>query len=395
MGEDDEEGGGESEVIKVQDIDAYWLQRQVNQAFGEIDPQQAQKLAEEVLGTLEGEDERDIENRLVVLLEYDKFDLIKRLMKNRLRVVWCTRLARAKDDEERKQIESRMMEDDALAGIVDQIHATRTSAKKRQENLEKTIKDEARRLRKGVVEEDLMDEDVIEEPQKRGRKEEGSQEGWAKGQRQVLELDSLAFQQGAHLMANKRCELPAGSYRTQKKGYEEVHVPALKPKPFGEKEELVKIETMPEWAQPAFQGMKALNRVQSRVYDAALFSARNLLLCAPTGAGKTNVALLTMLHAIELHGRRGRTDGTVDTSAFKIVYVAPMKALVAEMVGNFSERLKPYGVNVRELTGDQSLTKGQIDDTQVRGAAFYFRKEPLVDIFIWFVSGWGGRNRVE
>ena len=52
-------------------------------------------------------------------------------------------------------------------------------------------------------------------------------------------------------------------------------------------------------------------------------------------------------------------------SAFKIVYVAPMKALVAEMVGNLGARLKPYGVNVRELTGDVSLSRAQIDDTQV------------------------------
>ena len=42
-----------------------------------------------------------------------------------------------------------------------------------------------------------------------------------------------------------------------------------------------------------------------------------------------------------------RADGTVDTSAFKIVYVAPMKALVAEMVGNFSERLKEYNMQAR------------------------------------------------
>ncbi len=42
-----------------------------------------------------------------------------------------------------------------------------------------------------------------------------------------------------------------------------------------------------------------------------------------------------------------RADGSVDTSAFKIVYVAPMKALVAEMVGNFSERLKEYNMQVR------------------------------------------------
>lgn len=33
-------------------------------------------------------------------------------------------------------------------------------------------------------------------------------------------------------MANKRCQLPDGSFRKQRKGYEEVHVPALKPKPY-------------------------------------------------------------------------------------------------------------------------------------------------------------------
>jgi len=42
-------------------------------------------------------------------------------------------------------------------------------------------------------------------------------------------LEDLAFAQGSHFMANKSCRLPDGSYRLQKKGYEEVHVPALKP----------------------------------------------------------------------------------------------------------------------------------------------------------------------
>ena len=51
---------------------------------------------------------------------------------------------------------------------------------------------------------------------------------------------------------------------------------------------------------------------------------------------------------------------------FKIVYVAPMKALVQEVVGNFSTRLKPFNITVAELTGDRQLTKAQIADTQVR-----------------------------
>lgn len=54
--------------------------------------------------------------------------------------------------------------------------------------------------------------------------------------RQLLDLDDLAFTQGSHFMANKRCQLPDGSFRKQRKGYEEVHVPALKAKPFGENE---------------------------------------------------------------------------------------------------------------------------------------------------------------
>ena len=60
-----------------------------------------------------------------------------------------------------------------------------------------------------------------------------------------------------------------------------------------------------------------------------------------------------------------KSDGTVDASKFKIVYIAPMKALVAEMVGNFSTRLEPYGMKVKELTGDMNLTKAEIDETQI------------------------------
>ena len=37
-------------------------------------------------------------------------------------------------------------------------------------------------------------------------------------------------------MANKKCQLPDGSFRKQRKGYEEVHVPALKSKSFEEGE---------------------------------------------------------------------------------------------------------------------------------------------------------------
>lgn len=62
---------------------------------------------------------------------------------------------------------------------------------------------------------------------------------------------------------------------------------------------------------------------------------------------------------------RNDETGEIALDQFKIVYVAPMKALVQEIVQNFSNRLKSYGIVVRELSGDQSLTKQQIDETQL------------------------------
>src|SRR5690606_6678642 len=99
-------------------------------------------------------------------------------------------------------------------------------------------------------------------------------------------------------------------------------------------------------------------------YERAMKSDQNLLLCAPTGAGKTNCAMLTIMREIGKHiEKRSRSDNPRDyeqprilVNQFKIIYVAPMKSLVQEMVDNFSKRLKSYGIIVRELTGDNQLT---------------------------------------
>lgn len=79
------------------------------------------------------------------------------------------------------------------------------------------------------------------------------------------------------------------------------------------------------------------------------------------GAGKTNVAMLTIVNVIRSHTDRG----IINRDQFKIVYVAPMKALAAEMTENFSKRLKPLGIVVRELTGDMQLTKAEMQATQI------------------------------
>ena len=73
--------------------------------------------------------------------------------------------------------------------------------------------------------------------------------------------------------------------------------------------------------------------------------------------------MLTILNEMAKH--RDETSGEFALNDFKIVYIAPMKALVQEMVGNFNKRLNVFGIKVGELTGDSQMTKQQIAETQI------------------------------
>ena len=54
-----------------------------------------------------GQSLADLERDLLELLDYSHFALVKELIQNRLTVVWCTRLARAQDEDEERRIEVR------------------------------------------------------------------------------------------------------------------------------------------------------------------------------------------------------------------------------------------------------------------------------------------------
>ncbi|KAM9935420.1 hypothetical protein OXX80_005003 [Metschnikowia pulcherrima] len=184
----------------------------------------------------------------------------------------------------------------------------------------------------------------------------------------IVDLEGLVFDQGPQLMANAKVVLPKGSYQENKKLYDTITVPAPAGPPSLEEsgEKLVAISEMPQWAQPAFPAAEtaSLNRIQSKVYPTAFQSDENILLCAPTGAGKTNVAMLTILRV--LHNFRNEETGKLDLKGFKAVYVAPLKALVSEQMREFQRRLSAeYGIVVNELTGDSSLSQREIAETQI------------------------------
>lgn len=90
----------------------------------------------------------------------------------------------------------------------------------------------------------------------------------------------------------------------------------------------IEIKELDDFAQAAFHGYKSLNRIQSRIFQAVYYTNENILVgcilcsciytgyilrsllcyvkviymfwqvCAPTGAGKTNIAMISILHEV-------------------------------------------------------------------------------------------------
>ncbi|OLN95658.1 putative helicase mug81 [Colletotrichum chlorophyti] len=171
--------------------------------------------------------------------------------------------------------------------------------------------------------------------------------------------------------SGKKYALPQGSERLQFDKYEEYAIPAGKKGVLGPGQRLVKIADMDGLCRGTFKGYKTLNRMQSLVHPVAYKTNENMLICAPTGAGKTDAAMLTILQTIGHYCTpnpiedTSATDFAVDTNDFKIVYVAPMKALAAEVTEKLGKRLAWLGIKCREFTGDMHLTKAEIVQTQI------------------------------
>ncbi|KAG8346984.1 putative DEAD/DEAH box RNA helicase [Trypanosoma vivax] len=171
------------------------------------------------------------------------------------------------------------------------------------------------------------------------------------------ELDQL-FKRD--LSVGEASSVLSGATVLQKNDHIRVHVPPPERKMMPVEQRVCIATSMPEWTHSAFRNITHLNTIQSTLFRTAFHTSQNMLVCAPTGAGKTVCALLVILRCISEHF----VNGTLDRS-FKIIFIAPMKALAQEMVENFSRRLAPFAVIVRELTGDMQLTKHELAQTQL------------------------------
>lgn len=251
----------DKDIVSPHSIDAFWVQRQVFEVYP--DPVTAADKAASVLSILGSESSlRDCENQLMELFDYQSFHIITKCLKNREVIVWCTKLIRS-DADERVNVEVAMREK-GVGWILRELAGDRQAKSRRPD--------------------DAMDVDEAKQIPKTATLAPGS----TVQPKRTVDLEAMAFSQGGHLMTNKKCKLPDGSFKRARKGFEEIHVPAPPKKPVVEGE-IVPISDLPAWAREAFT-VKTLNRIQSKLYPVAFGTDEPILLCAPTGAGKVMIS---------------------------------------------------------------------------------------------------------
>ncbi|CAF5041794.1 unnamed protein product, partial [Rotaria sp. Silwood1] len=181
-------------ILQPHTIDAFWLERKLTEIYPNVTD--AKIKAEEVLSILKtASNNHELENKLIILLGFEQLEFIKTLQTHWQMILYCTLLARAQTTFEKAEIEEKMRNNPELIWI---LHALSTfQVNYDQENM--------------IIENNNTTH-------------------------QILDLEDLTFSQGSHFMSNKTCQLPNGSFRVQKKGYEEIHIPSLKPSTFNSEE---------------------------------------------------------------------------------------------------------------------------------------------------------------
>lgn len=282
----------DKEILSPQDIDRNWLAERLEPTS--LDVTSCLKLLKE----LEDSSYETRLNQLESTLGVAHYGLAKLLAKNLEIVYWYTMLANAENGVDREQ-------------HLDSI--------------------KARRLDYEHVASSRMDQDT------------------------PIEVDLNTTGRPVDIPVHLNISLPKGSTKYTTHDYEQYNVPSESANPVTSSSEWQRtpISALPDYVQSLFaETTDSLNVIQSKVANAVLNSDTNILLCAPTGAGKTNVALLALARCTHVHSLRA-------------VYISPLKALVQEQVAVLSARFEGQGIAVAELSGDQTLGMKQLQSVDI------------------------------
>ncbi len=307
----------------------------------------------------------EIQEEFTDLLGYDELDFISELIQNRYEINQIINVVKVfilENDKNEKAKQSQNMHSMANVGIsIEQIENKKRAYQQGQNLNEKIEKHKMTNLK--ILEQLGFTNKFLRENQMLGLHEKKIQ---------PLKLEKTKFASDNIIKFGQGYQ-PSNLtyYQTEKKNlatHIEILVkPVLMKRP---NTLLVNVIDLPEWSQKAFN-FKSFNEIQSNVFEKAFKSDENLLICAPTGAGKTNIALLTILREVTKNLAMLEAEGK-DTNDFKkvkwnfkIVYLVPLKALANEIVDKFKTSLAFLNINVSEFSADVNLSKDQIEQTNL------------------------------
>ncbi|XP_045536662.1 ATP-dependent DNA helicase MER3 homolog [Papilio machaon] len=125
------------------------------------------------------------------------------------------------------------------------------------------------------------------------------------------------------------------------------------PKHTGERQGLRSVEEIDPKYRDVFS-FQHFNVVQTKVIEDALYSDKSLVVCAPTGSGKTvifEMAIVQLLMEME--------EKNIDED-FKIIYMAPIKAICTERLTEWSPKFSKFNSLCIEVTGDTDVDFSQL-----------------------------------
>ncbi|CAJ0576483.1 unnamed protein product, partial [Mesorhabditis spiculigera] len=305
-------------------------------------------MAKALLELIEGPKTVDqLQEELIELLGFEQFELVGQILEFRDELRQQAKRAKLEIYKSSRMAESKAPENPNVGQSIVVQSSSQAELKKEIRREQKRNKREMSRIQNAFGEDELLELELAQKEQLRERQRELALLKWGP--------TIVAGQQP------KEYALPEGSERRSHKNHEEVLVPAMQRDMIQDVHHIY-VKDMDELGQLGFKGFEKLNVIQSIVFEQAYKTRENLLICAPTGAGKTNIAMLAILNTIHQHRK---PDGTIMKDDFKMIYIAPMKALATEMTESFGKRLAPLGLKVRELTGDTQLTKKEQAETQM------------------------------
>ncbi len=123
---------------------------------------------------------------------------------------------------------------------------------------------------------------------------------------------------------------------------------------------VAELSGLPPGATEHFQaeGIEELYPPQAAAVEAGALEGENLVAAVPTASGKTMIAALSMLSAIERGVSEPRSDGSEGaraSSGGKALYIVPLRALASEKRAEF-EAYEDFGVSVGVTTGNYEST---------------------------------------